>query len=48
MDTERSIVEIIGFTYTRILLKSLNIFSKEHFTNKYIYGKLPLVSYKIK
>ena len=31
-----------------MLRKSLNIYWKEHFTNNYMYGKLPLVSSKIK
>ena len=35
-------------TYTRMLRKALNISWKEHFTNKNLYGKLPLVSSKIK
>ena len=35
-------------TYTRILRKALNIKWQEYVTNKEVYGKLPLVSSKIK
>ena len=35
-------------TYTRMLRKALNISWQEHSTNKNVYGKLPLVSSKIK
>ena len=46
MDTELSTVEISR--YTRMVRKALNISWKENFTNKNLYGKLPLVSSKIK
>ena len=35
-------------TYTRMLRKALNISWQEHSTNKNVYGKLPLISSKIK
>ena len=35
-------------TYTSMLRKALNIKRQEHVTNKEVYGKLPLVSSKIK
>ena len=35
-------------TYTRMLRKALNISCQEHSTNKNVYGKLPLVSSRIK
>ena len=35
-------------TYTRMLRKAFNIKWQEHVTNKEVYGKLPLVSSKIK
>ena len=35
-------------TYTRMLRKALNTKWQEHVTNKEVYGKLPLVSSKIK
>ena len=35
-------------TYMQIFRKDLNISWKEHFTNKNLYGKLPLIFSKIK
>ena len=46
MDTDCSTAEITG--YTRMLRKALNISWQEHSTNNNVYGKLPLVSSKIK
>ena len=54
MDTDCSTAEITGWhihvltIYTRMLRKSLNISWQEHTANKNMYGKLPLVSSKIK
>ena len=46
MDTDCSTEEITG--YTRMLRKSLHISWQEHPTDTNVYGKLPLVSSKIK
>ena len=48
MDTEFSIAESTGWHKHAMLYKSINISWKEHFTNKNLYGKLPLISFKLK
>ena len=45
MNIESFTPEITG--YTRILRKALHISWKEHFTNKNVYGNLPLVNYNL-
>ena len=48
MDTDYSTAEITGCKYTQMLRKTINISWQEHFTNTNVYGKLTLISSKIK